>query len=93
MALNTAGDWNFESSVTELEPPAMGRLAEISAAALVVIGNLDMPGIGEPGKAGRVQQNRFGVSRENTSAPLGVSAGLRHPAFRRLQARCSFRSI
>jgi pimeloyl-ACP methyl ester carboxylesterase len=45
MAMSTAENWNIESVVKELEPPAMGRLAEISAPALVVLGDLDMPGI------------------------------------------------
>lgn len=45
MAMGTLENWNLESVVKELEPPAMRRLAEISAPALVVVGNLDMPGI------------------------------------------------
>jgi pimeloyl-ACP methyl ester carboxylesterase len=45
MAMGTAENWNRESVVKELDPPAMGRLAEISAPVLVVVGDLDMPGI------------------------------------------------
>jgi pimeloyl-ACP methyl ester carboxylesterase len=43
MALSTAENWNLESVIEELEPPAMGRLAEVRAPALVVVGDLDMP--------------------------------------------------
>jgi 3-oxoadipate enol-lactonase len=45
MALATVQNWNPESEVKELEPPAIGRLAEIQAPTLVVVGDLDMPGI------------------------------------------------
>jgi pimeloyl-ACP methyl ester carboxylesterase len=43
MALSTAENWNLESVIEELEPPAMGRLAEVRAPARVVVGDLDMP--------------------------------------------------
>jgi len=45
MAMNTVENWNLECVSNDLEPPAMGRLAEIRAPALVVVGDLDMPGI------------------------------------------------
>jgi pimeloyl-ACP methyl ester carboxylesterase len=45
MALATAEVWNPESVVKELDPPAFGRLGEIRARTLVVVGSLDMPGI------------------------------------------------
>ena len=35
----------------DLDPPAMGRLGEIRASTLVVLGDLDMPGILEIGDA------------------------------------------
>ncbi len=47
MALNTFEDWESQSIMTELEPPAIGRLAEIHAPTLAVVGDLDMPGIKE----------------------------------------------
>jgi len=45
MALNTFKDWNNQSIMTELEPPAIGRLDEITAPTLAIVGDLDMPGI------------------------------------------------
>jgi len=45
MALNTVNKWNPESVAIELEPPAVNRLNEIQAPTLVVVGDLDMPGI------------------------------------------------
>jgi pimeloyl-ACP methyl ester carboxylesterase len=45
MALNTLNDWEAQSIMTELEPPAIGRLDEIQAPTLAVVGDLDMPGI------------------------------------------------
>ena len=45
MALNTFKDWESLSVMTELEPPAIGRLDEIKAPTLAVVGDLDMPGI------------------------------------------------
>lgn len=43
--MSTVKGWNHESIVKELEPPAIGRLAEIHAPTLAVAGDLDMPGI------------------------------------------------
>jgi pimeloyl-ACP methyl ester carboxylesterase len=45
MALATIESWNPDSVVKELDPPAFGRLGEIQARTLVVVGALDMPGI------------------------------------------------
>ncbi|NIN92858.1 alpha/beta fold hydrolase [bacterium] len=45
MALNTVNKWNPESVAKELDPPAVNRLNEIQAPTLVVVGDLDMPGI------------------------------------------------
>ncbi|MFC2163849.1 alpha/beta fold hydrolase [Acidobacteriota bacterium] len=45
MALYTFEDWESQSIMTELEPPAIGRLDEIQAPTLAVVGDLDMPGI------------------------------------------------
>lgn len=45
MALNTFKDWESQSVMTELEPPAIGRLNEIRAPTLAIVGDLDMPGI------------------------------------------------
>jgi 3-oxoadipate enol-lactonase len=47
MALNTFKEWENESVAEELEPPAIGRLDEIQAPTLVIVGDLDMPGIME----------------------------------------------
>jgi len=41
MALNTFKDWESQSIMTELEPPAIGRLDEIQAPMLAVVGDLD----------------------------------------------------
>lgn len=45
MALNTVKQWEGQSQMTELEPPAIGRLDEIHAPTLAIVGDLDMPGI------------------------------------------------
>ena len=45
MALYTFEDWESRSIMTELEPPAIGRLDEIQAPTLAIVGDLDMPGI------------------------------------------------
>jgi pimeloyl-ACP methyl ester carboxylesterase len=45
MALNTIKDWESKSIMTELVPPAIGRLNEIRVPTLAVVGDLDMPGI------------------------------------------------
>lgn len=45
MASNTTENWKLECVSHDLEPPAIGRLAEIDAPTLVVVGDLDMPGI------------------------------------------------
>lgn len=45
MALNTVKQWEGQSQMTELEPPAIGRLNEIHAPTLAIVGDLDMPGI------------------------------------------------
>ena len=45
MALGTAENWNLECISRDLEPHAIGRLAEIVAPTLAVVGELDMPGI------------------------------------------------
>ena len=47
MALKTFEAWESQSIMTELEPPAIGRLDEIQAPTLAVVGDLDMPGIKE----------------------------------------------
>lgn len=51
MALATVEAWNRECVAKDLEPPAIGRLDEIRARTLVVLGDLDMPGILEIGEA------------------------------------------
>jgi pimeloyl-ACP methyl ester carboxylesterase len=51
MALATVEAWNLECVAKDLAPPAIGRLDEIQARALVVLGELDMPGILEIGEA------------------------------------------
>jgi pimeloyl-ACP methyl ester carboxylesterase len=45
MARSTVENWNVECRAKDLEPPAVGRLGEIRASTLVVVGDLDMPGI------------------------------------------------
>jgi len=45
MALNTLEEWENESVMEELEPPAIDRLNEIQAPTLAIVGDLDMPGI------------------------------------------------
>jgi pimeloyl-ACP methyl ester carboxylesterase len=45
MARSTVENWNIECRAKDLEPPAVGRLGEIRASTLVVVGDLDMPGI------------------------------------------------
>jgi 3-oxoadipate enol-lactonase len=45
MVVNTFKDWENQSVMAELEPPAIGRLGEITAPTLAVVGDLDMPGI------------------------------------------------
>jgi 3-oxoadipate enol-lactonase len=45
MSMGTLQNWNKESRETRLEPPAIGRLAEIQAPTLAVVGDLDMPDI------------------------------------------------
>lgn len=47
MALYTFKDWESQSIMTELKPPAIGRLDEIQAPTLALVGDLDMPGIHE----------------------------------------------
>lgn len=54
MAMSTVEDWDLDCVAKDLEPPAIGRLTEIDAPVLVVVGDLDMPGILEIGDA--VQQ-------------------------------------
>ena len=67
--MSTAEHWNVESVLKELEPPAMGRLAEISAPALVVVGDFDMPGILEIADA--IEENVDG-------AEVVVMSGVAH---------------
>lgn len=45
MALNSIKVWEPQSIMTELDPPAIGRLDEIKAPTLAIVGDLDMPGI------------------------------------------------
>ena len=45
MALNTTENWHLECVAKDLDPPAFGRLTEITTPTLVVVGDLDMPGI------------------------------------------------
>ena len=45
MATETLQNWNKESREKRLEPAAIGRLAEIRAPTLAVVGDLDMPDI------------------------------------------------
>lgn len=45
MAMDTVQGYNIESITTELDPPAIGRLAEIRAPTLAIVGDLDMPGV------------------------------------------------
>jgi 3-oxoadipate enol-lactonase len=45
MALNSLNQRHPESRAYELEPPALGRLGEIKAPTLAVVGDLDMPDI------------------------------------------------
>ncbi len=45
MSSGTLQNWNKESRETRLEPAAIGRLAEIRAPTLAVVGDLDMPDI------------------------------------------------
>lgn len=47
MAVNTLSCWESRSIMQELNPPAIGRLEEIHAPTLAVLGDLDMPGIHE----------------------------------------------
>jgi pimeloyl-ACP methyl ester carboxylesterase len=51
MAMSTVEGWNLECRAKDLDPPAIGRLGEIRAPTLVVLGDLDMPGILEIGDA------------------------------------------
>ena len=51
MALGTVEGWNDECISSDLDPPAIGRLEEIRARTLVVLGEVDMPGILEIGGA------------------------------------------
>jgi len=45
MSMATLENWNDESREVRLEPPAIGRLAEILVPTLAVVGDLDMPDI------------------------------------------------
>lgn len=45
MCTETLRNWNRESQEVRLEPPAIGRLAEIRIPTLAVVGDLDMPDI------------------------------------------------
>jgi 3-oxoadipate enol-lactonase len=45
MAFNTLEEWENESVMEELEPPAIDRLHEIQTPTLAIVGDLDMPGI------------------------------------------------
>ncbi len=47
MALSSAKSRNRQSRQKRLDPPASGRLSEIKVPTLVVLGDLDMPGIVE----------------------------------------------
>jgi len=69
MALATVQNWNSDSVSNDLEPPAIGRLAEIRAPTLVVVGDLDMPGILEIAHA---------IETEVPGAELVVLPGAAH---------------
>jgi pimeloyl-ACP methyl ester carboxylesterase len=45
MGMNNMLKKRLKSTLVELDPPALGRLAEIKAPTLAVVGNLDMPDI------------------------------------------------
>jgi pimeloyl-ACP methyl ester carboxylesterase len=45
MAIATLENRNTQSEPKELDPPAFGRLAEIRAPTLAIVGDLDMPSI------------------------------------------------
>jgi pimeloyl-ACP methyl ester carboxylesterase len=45
MSIETIENWNDESREIRLEPPAVGRLSEILAPTLAVVGDFDMPDI------------------------------------------------
>jgi len=45
MYKETYEDWRPGSSEQRSDPPAIGRLSEIHAPTLVIVGDLDMPGI------------------------------------------------
>jgi len=45
MGLNNMRQKRVKSTLVELDPPALGRLAEIKAPTLAVVGDLDMPDI------------------------------------------------
>ncbi len=57
--MDTVRAWNIESITTELDPPAIGRLAEIRAPTLAIVGELDWPGVVEV--AGRVEKGVTGA--------------------------------
>lgn len=62
MSMATLKNWNDESREIRLEPPAIGRLAEIRVPTLAIVGDLDMPDILEI--VGLVEKNVRGTQKE-----------------------------
>lgn len=62
MSIATLEIWNDESREIRLEPPAIGRLAEIHVPTLAVVGDLDMPDILEI--VGLIEKNIKGARKE-----------------------------